>query len=369
MKNDTRAPRSPVLGKVLLAVVAMTATLGAIEGVLRIMDFPRPVEVRRAVPLDPELAKLPALSGGVWSMVNPNLHHVFKRRPFRTNSAGFRGPEYDKEPGPNVFRTVLIGDSVTMGSGVAQGDTYGRQLQHKLTASDEGRTHEVLNLGVGGFNLHASVRRLKAIGLGYDPDLLIYGWTSNDIEGPAYRKTSAPKDRTVSAFRLIRWLGPRWDGLRELISPPAGSYIHELDENYFRNPEAWSFFLSDLDELKSVAEDAGVCAAMFMHTSTLALNSFHPFHRYYRAVEKAAEDRGIFVIPSYSYFHGRNPADYWLHSGDPHPNPEGHRILADALYGGLRNLPPDCGLTLGEAPGDKAKSSKPRPEPARHGLP
>lgn len=79
-----------------------------------------------------------------------------------------------------------------MGSGVGEEQTYARQLEHLLNDADSRRTHEVLNLGLAGLNLRAILQRLEAIGLRYEPDLIVYGWTVNDIEGPAYRRTTAP---------------------------------------------------------------------------------------------------------------------------------------------------------------------------------
>jgi lysophospholipase L1-like esterase len=203
----------------------------------------------------------------------------------------------------------------------------------------------VLNLGIGGLNLRASLRRLKSIGLRHDPDLIVYGFTHNDIEGRAYRRSVEPVWGLRSPLHLVRWAAPRWRELRDTVYPDPSSYLYELDENYFRNPEAWADFLADLDQLASVVQEQGICGVVFLHTGLQYLHRFHAFQRHYDAVEEAAEERGLAVVASFNSFRGRDPSSLWIYPGDSHPNAEGHRILAEALNAGLLPLPARCGLS------------------------
>jgi lysophospholipase L1-like esterase len=327
--------------KALLLTTSVLLALGLMELALRLIELNPSKNERKVQAPDPELDGLPLIEP-IAGLMRSNTRGIFNGVLHRTNSDGFRGREYAKEKPAGTFRTVLIGDSFTMGSGVAEHETYASTLEQRLGREDRERDYEVLNLGVGGFDLRASVMRLKQIGLKYDPDLVVYGWTLNDIEGPSYRR--APK-RKPSTFWLKR-LQIRWRNLRDRFFPEPGSYVAELDENYFENPQAWSFFLDNLDELTQITKTRDVCGVVFLHTFLRALRWQHPFERHYDAVAEAARERGLFVVPSLSYHRSHSPSSLWVNPGDSHPNAEGHTILAEALFDGLQSLPAQCRFAL-----------------------
>jgi lysophospholipase L1-like esterase len=162
------------------------------------------------------------------------------------------------------------------------------------------------------------VWRHESLGLAYHPDIAVYGFTINDIEGPHYIKSVNAKHRPVglenSPFALWRVVGHGYVALRERWLPPVGTYAYELAQNYFDNPAAWADFTAVL----------------------------HPFVQIYNKVAAAGRERGFLVIPSLPAFLGRKDKDLWVSASDPHPNAEGHRILAETLVAGLAALPETC---------------------------
>jgi lysophospholipase L1-like esterase len=341
------APGSPVRskvpwwGKLALIVGSSVFVLGILEIALRLPGPWAEIPKSAPQPLDPELRDLPVMTS-IWALSKKNQYGVFKGTLYRTNSSGFRGREYAVPKPPGVFRIVAIGDSFTMGSGVREQDTYSQRLERLLDTEDPSRVVEVLNLGIAGFNLRASIGRLKRIGLRFQPDLVVYGWTTNDIEGPFYRKSFEKETRSQSRSHLVRWLSPRWRELRHYVSPEKGSYLWELDDNYFRNPAAWEYFLADLDEFASILRKQKVCGVVMLHTELQSLTPLSGFQRYYNAVQAVTEEREFFVIPTFSKFPRDNPRSLWVGPNDPHPNARGHEILANALRDGLRRLPEHC---------------------------
>jgi len=274
----------------------------------------------------------------------PGVRGVYSGAFYRNNSVGFRGPEYAIPKPPGVFRIVIAGDSVTLGSGVREEEAYASLVEQGLNARHPDRRHEVLNLGLIGLNIHRVLSRLETLGLRYDPDLIVYGCTLNDIDGPAYRKSMdaafwverARHGRfSQSPFYLLRVLGPRWLSLRELIHPRPGSYAFEILDNYLNNPPAWTEFVTGLDRLGAIARERDVPAIVFIHTWLEQLNVFHPHRQIYRKIGEAAEARGLTVIQSFSVFRGHDEGELWVSAVDGHPNAAGHRLLADALLAGL----------------------------------
>jgi hypothetical protein len=52
------------------------------------------------------------------------------------------------------------------------------------------------------------------------------------------------------------------------------------------------------------------------------------------------------VSQSFPAFRWQSASDLRISPLDDHPNDEGHRILAEVLFEGLKQLPPRCGLRL-----------------------
>jgi len=343
METNHDSPRRlpGVIAKLLLLSISMSLGVGAVEVVMRVLVAVAPEVMPIDFVADPELQSLPKIQG-MMALKRPNQHATFNGKFYRTNSRGARGPEYEVPKPSSVFRTVIVGDSFTMGSGVDEEDTYSARLQGRLDANDSNRKHEVVNLGVGGFNMDAIVARLRLQGLRLQPDLVVYGWTYNDIESSVYRKTSSPIAPAVTGLLFEKLARDRITAVRDMFYPATDSYVAELDQNYFRNDAAWKIFTEGLDNFALIASSERVCAVMLLHTGLYSLNRFHPFQRFYDVVAEAAEERGIYVVRTFDRYKGLEPKSMWIHPTDSHPNAEGHRILADALGETIEALPAGC---------------------------
>ncbi len=323
-----------------IASLAVTAVVG--EVCLRLVPSkPAPVPVR----LRPGEFGLPRLEG-VLALARPNQRGLRKGVLHETNSAGMRDREYSLRKPRGVFRLAVIGDSVAMGEGVRVEDSYPEIIERQLLARWPGR-FEVLNLAISGLNTAAAVRRLERPGLAFSPDLVIDGYTLNDIEGPSYeqRWPRAPElDPAIrfSKSRLFDFLRRRLFSLREIVSPPRGSYVRELDDNYFGNPAAWKDVLAGLDRLAALGGEHGFCVLVFVHTRLQHLHPWHPFLRHYDKVLRAARERGLFAVSSRDEFGWRRGEELWVAWFDQHPNEEGHEILARSLWKALGRLPARC---------------------------
>jgi lysophospholipase L1-like esterase len=341
------------LANVALVAFGLAVALGLCELVARLTwrPPPRPSSGIARPPEDlPVLRTLMQLAPRNVRGVLPNGAY------YRTNSLGVRGPEYDRPAPPGVFRIVTVGDSVTMGAGVEEQDTYSAQLAATLAARHPGHRFEVINAGLAGLDIVQIVGRLENVGLPYDPNLVVYGWTMNDITGPTYHEFARPRatyalyhavyDRFAgSRSYLLRMLWPRWISFRELVAPDPASYTAELRYNYFDNREAWDRFAAQLDRLAEIGRERGICVVVFIHTSLVRLNAFHPLRSIYERVGEAAEARGLHAIQSLSALVGRNEASLRVSYYDWHPNRAGHALLAQALADGIDALPAECGVT------------------------
>lgn len=174
----------------------------------------------------------------------------------------------------------------------------------------------------------------------------MYGFTANDINGPYYRKFYRPSRAERRAERRQRSaslrLVQRFRSLRDLFYPEYGSYLYELDYNYFENEGAWNFFTSGLEELARISTEQQVCGHVLLHTWIKDLHALHPFQHFYDAVEKAARERGLGATPTLDRYLWNSAAGLHVAPDEKHPNADGHAILASALEDGLRSLPDRC---------------------------
>ena len=331
-----------------IVTILIGVTLGAIAGEL----FLRGLETyhRRNNRFQPQRVAqakdLPALSS-VFDLASPNQEGIYRGRYHRTNSHGIRGGEIGLEKPEGVYRILVGGDSFAMGSGVNEDQAFPIVLQRLLNEKiNDDVQFQVINLGIAGLNSDITIdNRITRLGLKFSPDLIIYAWTVNDIEGKHYRNSStarvAPMFRQYRS-RLYGLFARRVAYIREMVAPPRGSYMNELIDNYFRNPDAWNRFENSLDRLAEAGTKANACAVIVILPQMSTFNMFHPFKRFYHHVTAASEARGIPVINIFPAFRGETARRFWVSPADSHPNEEGHEIIGRSLFDGLLDLPNGC---------------------------
>jgi hypothetical protein len=102
--------------------------------------------------------------------------------PVHINSLELRDPrEYALAKGPNTFRILVLGDSVTFGHGSVYEHTYPYLLEQRLKAWRPNVDWQVWNAGVPGYNTSQELAHLLEVGDRFRPDLVIVGFFDNDL--------------------------------------------------------------------------------------------------------------------------------------------------------------------------------------------
>lgn len=110
------------------------------------------------------------------AFINPDTSEVSF---ITTNSRGWKDIDHSYEKPEGVVRILFLGDSFTWGI-VEMEDLYSRHVQKIFT--DKGFDNvEVISLGVGAFGLDQILEMLLQEGLLYEPDFIIYQFSSNDV--------------------------------------------------------------------------------------------------------------------------------------------------------------------------------------------
>ena len=336
-----KLPRLAVEALVTLCVLALLVVIS--EGVLRLFA---PGEEQPSSAKSVHAESLPRLHH-TKDLAQPHVRGLNAGALYETNSAGFRGPERSRETPAAVDRIAVIGDSTAMGWGVEEEDTYAARLDLALDSDTGTDTVEVLNFGLAGLNIEEVIQRLEDLGLGFDPDVVVYGFALNDIKGPHYRASLDPEYARSffeheSNSRLWQWLRPLWLALVERAATPHGTFAYELDDNYFRNPEAWASLRTQVERLAKLGRERDFCTLFLVQAQIQALHFLHPYQRHYERVGELADENGFHTLHSLERLSEEDASGLWVSESDHHGNARAHAIFAEIIAEGIRGLPPEC---------------------------
>ena len=253
----------------------------------------------------------------LWEL-QPKLDTVFKFAPFTTNSLGMRDREYPKQKPANTFRIAVVGDSFAMGSGVSNEENYPEVPETLLADGIAGKAVEVLNFGVGGYNLmnYEAVLRHKA--LAFDPDLVIVGFCGgNDFRGPRKEHLEGKlrlrppleqfyRSHLWKLYRMARNKKPRRTELPKLNERQIG-YMHER-----------------------FAAISALCKANKIPVA-LCYYSLVAKQEDANAIRELVEPYGIGFLNAGESLIGEPIGELMVHKLDAHPNARVHRVYAEAL--------------------------------------
>ena len=361
-KSPTISKRATLLLNIALALIGPLLLIGLLEGTAYVW------ERRQANGLYAwELVASRRMEwvqyhepGSGYTLMKPGSHYKWQGIAVKINSHGLRSPETTYEKPPGTFRILNLGDSIVMGWGVREEDTYGRRLESKLNEQiSSDLRFEVINAGVPGWNLENAFAYLQSEGLKYEPDLILLGVTlTNDIYGKS-ALLSDNKPRLIKWLRSntyfwpflsvqLRWLEARSGGREriDVIDPPTSP------DRYFpldSEDEQWKKFWNQVSAINQLAgkKDIPVVLVIFPLEYQVVDESY-PTLPQELLTAKAAEAGipALDLLPTFRQACRQKPggacqledrylfADVWMH-----PSAYGHKLTADQL-GALDELSP-----------------------------
>lgn len=247
--------------KVLVPIVALILTMGALEATFRIAEA---VTVRRAA------------EG--WATYDSDIGYRLNPGFGDTNAHGLR--DHAVTPKAGRFRLLMLGDSVGY-YGDDVDDTYVGHVRRLIQKAHPPGSVDVLNAGIRGYTNYQELLFLKKYGLALDPDLVGVGFVLNDLHkvlhqftvkdgrivGETYDFTSEAVGtvdswlyQTARKSRLLVWARRRLDTVVARVE-------YNLDEGYafdYRpdvNPawkdHFWPSIESQLQEMKELGRKNG----------------------------------------------------------------------------------------------------------------
>ena len=191
-----------LLGRLGLVLVSCVATLGLVEGVVRLVPAWSRATTRDE--FNPYRA-----DGRLGFALNPGVRIRHVDRDFSVtvavNALGMRGPERSRSKPPGTARILLLGDSFAFGWGVEQDETFGALLE-RLLAQRVGPV-EVWSGAVPGWTTDQQYLYLRGRGLVLEPDLVLLAIGENDLAELAFNRLTLDESRlpvrVESLFRMI----------------------------------------------------------------------------------------------------------------------------------------------------------------------
>jgi len=234
-----------------------------------------------------------------------------------------------------AFRILVIGDSLTYGTGVADEETYASVIGAEL--SKRGYRIQVTNLGVQGAQsediLHILENNIDVA----RPHLVIYGICLNDFL-PSWHG----QDEGISVPGRLQWSALAALTVRSLNQ--AGmklgifrDFVGQIAEDL---PRLEPRFRNDLAAMNRIVTERGLPPVV-----TMVLDQYPsldgPMRELALGAERAAETAGMNVIPTEGYYQKYNGRALNVSNWEGHPNIEAHGIFAQMFMSRIAGC---CGM-------------------------
>jgi len=286
---------------------------------------------------------------------NPKM--CYKMKPFgeceggRLNSEGFKDREFDPHKGDDTIRIIMLGDSITKGTGVRLGETFSDRLEamlnQKSRQAGSALRYDVMNFGVGGYNITSEIEVLKEFGLKYRPDIVVLNYFFNDNEEYSFNyyhfmgkpHISAAEKNLVyqyyldsGRFRLNRLL------LRSHLFTLCSIGVYEAfkigEDAEYPGPGIFKegTIPKKISELKELGERYGFRPFILMHP--VLDYDMNPPRKEYGSTASIANEAGMPIMDLRAYYQRESddPRVFLLGTRDNiHPNARGHDLIARSI--------------------------------------
>ena len=221
---------------------------------------------------------------------------------------------FPSEKPKGTFRIVALGDSFTFGANVNTEDNYPSQLQRILNNECKDTKFEVLNLGVGGYDIQYAVERFKLRGQKYDPDIILWLIINDDLL--RYNELLKPKFRKY---------------YKEMQD--SGEFEKQFQIDEIRAPwnRAKDEVVNEIGEAKLLEIQNGFLQVINQYfKKNLLIFTFSETEQKYKTIMQNLQNSriGIFYYDQLPYLYSIDKAAL----PDKHPSPVGHNIIANKVF-------------------------------------
>jgi len=271
---------------------------------------------------------------------------------YRINSEGLRGSDFPVEKIEGERRLLTIGDSVTFGHLVSEGYDYPHLLEKFLQKELDDPSFRVINGGVDAYSTREELLFIRKKGIGYDPDIVVFGFVLNDASVYAreyqlnrFREILAAGERSGDQSRVKRFLTRShfvraFDYLLRKVIPGEDSFedlrakrdLLNRDIMYLDSEEAireWKIAIDELAEVKHLLGSNGISLMLVAFPSRYQLEEAPIPDAPQERLKEFSEKNGILFLDLLPVFVDHEWNRFFI--DDVHLSPEGNAFVAEEV--------------------------------------
>lgn len=271
---------------------------------------------------------------------------------YRINQDGIRDRDYSRKKPNGVFRIAAVGDSCTFGLGLELENTWPKQLERELQRTNPHA--EVINFGVMGYNTPQEAERIQDKVLGYAPDLIIIGYSLNDIgvlsrqrtilssykgynsfltTGSGFMDKLLPHFKTYLLIKNRLFLKKTNADTRPQYSKDGLKFLKKGYNQYFfyayQEAENWHILNAAFAKIRTLTQPQ-IPVLFVIHTELTEMDHYL-FTEIHEIVKKLCLDYGFLVFDPLAEMLSYKARDLRISAGNVHPNALGNKIFAQAI--------------------------------------
>jgi len=279
--------------------------------------------------------------------------------PVKVNRFGFREKAFSTPKPNNLYRVMVLGDSLTYGAGLRPEERYTKIAEKILNRQFTRFPIEVLNFGVSGGPTLLEAELLKRLKSIVQPDLVVVGFCLNDPQ-PRSQEYSIEKElldnkfvtRIVQNISLIlkffklNYIGTLVKDTYYKTAQGLGlipAWQEALDRVYNPSSDEWQKFIQALKKIKTISDSLDLAPPVFIvlnqGTYTDRPTDYaHPdpylkqYLRWYHQAEQAAQEQGFQTYNHETAIAQQlNNEPLSINILDGHPSAHLNRIYGEAL--------------------------------------
>jgi lysophospholipase L1-like esterase len=281
------------------------------------------------------------------------------------NSHGFRDSEIDMPKPVDTFRVLVLGDSLTWGTGLSLPERYTDIVENRLQESIKSTHIDVVNMAKPGIPTVYQRGILYTYADQLSPDLIVVGFCINDtqrrmvtysVERSQFQKTYMKYIRiltdSMKTIGLKRIAGMIQDAIvntatRVGILP---TWQESLQRTYEPDSPEWKEFVGSLKDIKQKSDELGLDDPVFLLLNqgtytdrpTNYADPDHELQRYlqwYRRAGQAAKRAGFIVYSFENEIAERLSGEILsVNVMDGHPSARLNELYAEKLIAHIERL-------------------------------
>lgn len=276
----------------------------------------------------------------------------------KNNQLGFRERNFAMPKPVDTVRIMVLGDSLTWGTGLTTDERYSNLLEHLLLNRFPEKSIEVVNFGMSGGPTIVERDIADKYFEMVQPDLMIVGFCLNDpqphpqdwslekesFESSGWYQKFENLTETMKSFGLVNLASRLEPGILRLAElwGLVPSWSEALDRTYNKGSKEWASFTKALEDIRDLS------AAKGLHPPVLAiLNQALKDGRaqdyrvvknsiildWYKQVSEAGRDLGLTVVDFAEEIRELDPStSLVINPIDGHPSKDLNEVYAKKLF-------------------------------------